>query len=269
MHEIKNLNYIRRIFMKKINILIFWLMICVNLVLVAAYILYTREGFMKDDYLHILLASHALSIIVYVISYFKILDTVAFRYILMGFTGLIYAVLVFFTGLNIGYVAIMAIGVVYILYFDYKTIQILVYCIILPINLVCIGINLFTGKMNDGTPYYIPASTMQFISTTLFSLFLVYSIKYVTKQNDIKINQLNEANNKTNDLIKSMKNTAIIVQKNTKLGTEFVEDIDKANDISMEIFNKIFVHLLKLVEHCGRDIILLFSLIKHRVDVIG
>jgi hypothetical protein len=146
MHEIKNLNYIRRIFMKKINILIFWLMICVNLVLVAAYILYTREGFMKDDYLHILLASHALSIIVYVISYFKILDTVAFRYILMGFTGLIYAVLVFFTGLNIGYVAIMAIGVVYILYFDYKTIQILVYCIILPINLVCIGINLFTGK---------------------------------------------------------------------------------------------------------------------------
>jgi methyl-accepting chemotaxis protein len=221
-----------------LNKIIYKLMIFVNVMLFSAYILYAKLGYIDTTYIELLLSTHIISVIVYVIAYRKIPDSDNFRYIIMGFTGLIYAALVFITGLTIGYVAILAVGVIYVLYLEMKTIYALV-AMILSINISSIAYNAIIGHMHDKSPIHIPSLTMQFISTTMYCVLLIYTIKTVIKYNDEKLAQVQQAGEQNKKLLDSVLNTANEVKESMNEGTEYINVLDVSTDNSLRIFQEI------------------------------
>ena len=73
--------------MRYLNKLLGTFMISVNCVLIIAYIIFVKIGVVIPDYLGLLIGASAISIIAYVYAFIKLLDSVAFRYVVLSYNS--------------------------------------------------------------------------------------------------------------------------------------------------------------------------------------
>lgn len=150
-------------------------------------------------------------------------------------TNVITAVLyMFLADVGNGYVVGIAISCLYILYFDARLIKIL--C-----TSVAISTTLFTAL--DVWYNYPNVDSNDAINDVLvtigFAIGFSITTKIAKKNNDDKIKEIEQANEKTNELVGSILSTADRVKDNTKKGKQYINDLDVATKNSNDIFSKI------------------------------
>ena len=224
--------------MRYLNKLLGIFMISVNCVLIIAYIIFVKIGVVIPDYLGLLIGASAVSIIAYVYAFIKLLDSVAFRYVVLAFNCLIYIGIIFWTGVDIGYIAGMAVALIYILYMDTKFMYWLMIVICMP-NIVSIAMNVTNGHMHDGSPLHITSLVMQFFAIMWYCYLLRYVISIVVKYNNEKLEKIREANEKTTALMNGLLEVADVVRHNVEDSTELINELDVATEHTNLIFNRI------------------------------
>ena len=224
--------------MRYLNKILLNFMIGVNCVLFIAYIIFVKIKVVIPDYLYLLLGASVASIIAYIYAYKKLLDSIACRYVVLGFNMIIYIGIIFWTGVDIGYIAGMAVALIYILFMDTTLMYVLMFIICMP-NIASIIMNVVNGHMHDGRPLHITSLVMQFFAIMWYCWLLRYVISVVVKVNNEKIDEINAANSRTQKLMDGLLTAAKKVRDNVGKGNELINELDEATDGTNLIFSKI------------------------------
>lgn len=224
--------------MKFLNKIACIFMCTINVALIMLYFLFYGLNLISIKSVIMLLSVSIVSIILNIFFYKKFPDSEKYKYVIFLCNCILYLNLVFGTGLNVAFVGALALAPLYILYTDMLYI-IIAAIYIEGVNIVLAVICYFSNKMPDGTPFELGTIAMQTACVFVFCVAICFVTSVIIRYNKEKMAAINEANEKTQKLMKDLLDTAANVKSGVKEGNGLINDLDKATENSNLIFDRI------------------------------
>lgn len=182
----------------------------------------------------LLVLSSLVSFFIVVIMYKKFQDSNIYRYIVMATNCVVYAEIVLLSFVSEGFAIGMILSSIYLIYFDVKVVK-----MISIWNSISVGLKAIYHIVILKEDWLNNSAILQLVCIVGFSVMIVYAISIATKDVHNKMNDIENANNKVNNLMNDMYGTAQVVKDNALKGTDSILELNKSIESSNEIFNKI------------------------------
>ena len=182
----------------------------------------------------LLVLSSLVSFFIVVIMYKKFQDSNIYRYIVMATNCVVYAEIVLLSFVSEGFAIGMILSSIYLIYFDVKVVK-----MISIWNSISVGLKAIYHIVILKEDWLNNPAILQLVCIVGFSVMIVYAISIATKDVHNKMNDIENANNKVNNLMNDMYGTAQVVKDNALKGTDSILELNKSIESSNEIFNKI------------------------------
>lgn len=210
----------------------------VNVALIIIYFIFLKLGMLSKSSVVVLMAVSIVSAIWQALSYKRNPESENYKYVIFICNCVLYTTLVFCTGLNIAFATALALAPMYILYSNLRY-SISAAIFILLINIMSATRCFMTGKMPDKTLFSLPTLLMQIACVFVFCVCLSFVTAVIIKHNNEKMNTINTANLKTQQMMEDMLSTAENVRVGVKEGQGIITELDKATESSNMIFARI------------------------------
>ena len=210
----------------------------INAVLIIIYIIFFKLGLLSMNSCIVLTVISFVAATWQAISFKRDPESVNYKYLIFICNCVVYIALVFYTELNIAFVAALALAPLYILYSNFKY-SLVASIFIIVVNIISALRCFMTGEMPDGTPVNLSALLMQVACVTVFCVSLSFVTAVIIRYSDEKMAAINAANDKTQKLMEDLLNTANRVKEGVKEGNGLITELDELTENSNLIFGRI------------------------------
>ena len=224
--------------MRKLNKILFVVMMCWNIALFSANSIFYLMGRAGVKEFIAFVSVSGISIASLLISYKKYKDHNIFRYITLLFNIMVYITFVGFSTSYDAYVLGIVISSIYLLYFDTR--------IVVIISIFVTGVttggnirNFVVGKMSLDNPIDVKSFIITLVLVIGFSILYIYCTITSKKNNELKLleeKKVSENLKETND---NMLKIANKVKENVIEENVCIDELNQTTESTNEIFSKI------------------------------
>lgn len=186
----------------------------------------------------LIMIAYVIILIVDFSAYFKYKTDTLFSKISITTFMFAYSITLFTTTNDYIFMSSMLILLPYLLYFDQKLILFAGICNILN-NIISAGIQIKNHSLPSGGKYDIYLVFTQVGITVIFSFASYAILKLIMKMNQEKLDEIQSAHNKSEQLLKDIINITTVVKNNAESATTYIYELDQATDNSLTTLNNI------------------------------
>ena len=223
---------------KRINKLTFRSLTIIYVCLVVGYF-YDSISNKKDVMLPVyMLIITTIATIINVIILKKKAEWDGYKYVsLIGFLFLC-TLLVIMARNDTVYVLMFIFTSIYILYYDVKLV-IVIAVLANILNIFAIVRVFYMGHMISGKPIDRTDIIIQLTSVSIYTIVLCLTTHNTQLIDKEKTDEINDAKNETENMLQDVLKIAKVVKENAEKGNKYVEELDKASNSNMTIFQDI------------------------------
>ncbi len=173
-----------------------------------------------------------------ILIYKKDRDSKVFRYIVCIHFYILYLILLMIVRMDSLYVVGYAFSVAFILYLDARFMtfsQILFF----TVNFIVVLKNVVNGCMPEGGPLDIPELSVQILEVDAYAILSVLITIVATSVNDKKIEQINEKQERVENILSNVMNIANEIREDADKGARYMEALDTSTDNALNIYKDI------------------------------
>ena len=223
---------------KTVNKFQYYMALLIGIMIPIVYVfLYILKQIPKIAVIIVPLVAVAM-IAVVLLSYRKYKDVERFKYIPNIAYAIIYISMLLFSECDSCYMLGILFMALSMLYYDFKLMLFSCVWLISP-NLVALIVIIVKGKMLSGKAMDIGDLTVQAMGIALAIIVLLVTTFLSNYFNEQKLNSLRSINNKNEQLLKDVLETASIVKTSAEVGNKNMEELDVSVNNSVHIYRAI------------------------------